>query len=74
MKRSMPNRSPVPETISWISRSSPLARKRRIELLHVFSPTLVNEAKFGFNRSTAYTYQHQSHWSALRILSFRHRF
>lgn len=26
-----------------------------IELLHVFSPSLVNEAKFGFNRSTAYT-------------------
>ena len=26
-----------------------------IELLHVFSPTLVNEAKFGFNRSTANT-------------------
>ncbi|HTS37858.1 MAG TPA: carboxypeptidase regulatory-like domain-containing protein [Candidatus Solibacter sp.] len=26
-----------------------------IELLHVFSPTLVNEVKFGFNRSTAFT-------------------
>lgn len=26
-----------------------------IELLHVFSPSLVNEAEFGFNRSTAYT-------------------
>jgi Carboxypeptidase regulatory-like domain len=26
-----------------------------IELLHVFSPTFVNEVKFGFNRSTAYT-------------------
>ncbi len=26
-----------------------------IELLHVFSPTLLNEAKFGFNRSTADT-------------------
>ena len=26
-----------------------------IELLHVFSPTFVNEAKFGFNRSTANT-------------------
>jgi hypothetical protein len=26
-----------------------------IELLHLFSPTLVNEAKFGFNRSTANT-------------------
>jgi len=26
-----------------------------IELLHVFSPTLVNEGKFGFNRSTANT-------------------
>lgn len=26
-----------------------------IELLHVFSPTLINEVKFGFNRSTAYT-------------------
>lgn len=26
-----------------------------IELLHVFSPGLVNEAKFGFNRSTAIT-------------------
>jgi hypothetical protein len=26
-----------------------------IELLHVFSPQLVNEAKFGFNRSTAIT-------------------
>ena len=26
-----------------------------IELMHVFSPTLVNEAKFGFNRSTANT-------------------
>ena len=27
-----------------------------IELLHVFSPTLVNEFKFGFNRGTANTY------------------
>jgi hypothetical protein len=27
-----------------------------IELLHVFSPTLVNEFKFGFNRSTADTF------------------
>ena len=27
-----------------------------IELLHVFSPTLVNEAKFGFNRSTVSTF------------------
>jgi hypothetical protein len=26
-----------------------------IELLHIFSPALVNEAKFGFNRSTANT-------------------
>ena len=26
-----------------------------IELLHVFSPNLVNEAKFGFNRGTAIT-------------------
>jgi len=26
-----------------------------VELLHIFSPTLVNEAKFGFNRSTAFT-------------------
>jgi Carboxypeptidase regulatory-like domain/TonB dependent receptor len=26
-----------------------------VELLHIFSPTLVNEAKFGFNRSTANT-------------------
>ena len=26
-----------------------------LELLHVFSPSLVNEAKFGFNRSTANT-------------------
>ena len=26
-----------------------------IELLHIFSPTLVNEFKFGFNRSTAYS-------------------
>jgi hypothetical protein len=26
-----------------------------VELLHIFSPTFVNEAKFGFNRSTAYT-------------------
>ncbi|HET6176375.1 MAG TPA: carboxypeptidase regulatory-like domain-containing protein [Candidatus Sulfotelmatobacter sp.] len=26
-----------------------------IELLHIFSSTLVNEAKFGFNRSTAFT-------------------
>ena len=27
-----------------------------LELLHVFSPTLVNEAKFGFNRATSNTY------------------
>jgi hypothetical protein len=27
-----------------------------LELLHIFSPTLVNEAKFGFNRSTDNTY------------------
>ena len=26
-----------------------------VELLHVFSPTLLNEVKFGFNRSTADT-------------------
>ena len=27
-----------------------------LELLHIFSPSLVNEAKFGFNRSTSNTY------------------
>ena len=27
-----------------------------LELLHIFSPTLVNEAKFGFNRATSNTY------------------
>jgi hypothetical protein len=27
-----------------------------LELLHIFSPNLVNEAKFGFNRSTSNTY------------------
>ena len=27
-----------------------------IELLHIFSPTLVNEFKFGFNRGTADTF------------------
>ena len=26
-----------------------------IELMHIFSPTLINEAKFGFNRGTAIT-------------------
>ena len=26
-----------------------------LELLHIFSPTLMNEVKFGFNRSTAFT-------------------
>ena len=34
-------------------RSSPV--NSAIELLHVFSPTLLNEVKLGFNRSTAYT-------------------
>ncbi len=34
-----------------LSTSSPV--NTGIELLHIFSPTLVNEAKFGFNRSTA---------------------
>jgi Carboxypeptidase regulatory-like domain/TonB dependent receptor len=28
------------------------------ELLHIFSPKLVNEAKFGFNRATSNTYNH----------------
>jgi hypothetical protein len=27
-----------------------------LELLHIFSPTLVNESKFGFNRATSNTY------------------
>ena len=27
-----------------------------IELLHMFSPTLVNEVKFGYNRGTADTF------------------
>ena len=27
-----------------------------LELLHIFSPNLVNEAKFGFNRATSNTY------------------
>jgi len=35
------------------STSGPL--NTAIEVLHIFSPTLVNEAKFGFNRSTAFT-------------------
>ncbi len=34
-----------------LSTSSPV--NSEIELLHIFSPTLLNEAKFGFNRSTA---------------------
>jgi hypothetical protein len=29
-----------------------------IELLHIFSPSLVNEAKFGFDRATSNTYNH----------------
>lgn len=29
-----------------------------LELLHVFSPALVNEAKFGFNRATSNTYNY----------------
>lgn len=29
-----------------------------LELLHVFSPTLVNESKFGFNRATSNTYNY----------------
>jgi len=33
------------------STSSPI--NSEIELLHIFSPTLINESKFGFNRSTA---------------------
>ena len=35
------------------SRSSPV--NSTVELLHVFSPRLLNETKFGFNRSTAIT-------------------
>ncbi len=29
-----------------------------LELLHIFSPTLVNESKFGFNRATSNTYNY----------------
>jgi len=39
-----------------------------IELMHVFSPTLVNEAKFGFNRSTADTTD-ANHTGSLYALS-----
>ncbi len=42
-----------------------------IELLHIFSPTLVNEFKFGFNRSTARHDRHQSNGIALCVLGFR---
>jgi hypothetical protein len=38
-----------------------------IELLHVFSPSLANEAKFGFNRSTDNTYYLSQTGSAYQI-------
>jgi hypothetical protein len=31
-----------------------------LELLHIFNPSLVNEAKFGFNRSTSNTYNYNN--------------
>ena len=42
-----------------------------IELLHVFSPTLVNEFKFGFNRSTANTNDINQTGHSLRRLGLR---
>jgi hypothetical protein len=38
-----------------------------LELLHIFSPTLTNEAKFGFNRSTDNTYNSSPTGSAYEI-------
>ncbi len=38
-----------------------------LELLHIFSPTLTNEAKFGFNRSTDNTYNSSPSGSIYQI-------
>jgi hypothetical protein len=38
-----------------------------LELLHIFSPTLVNEAKFGFNRATSNTYNYSDTGSLYQI-------
>src|ERR1700733_7613590 len=38
-----------------------------LELLHIFSPTLVNEAKFGFNRATSNTYNYSDTGSIYQI-------
>lgn len=39
-----------------------------LELLHVFSPSLTNEAKFGFNRSSSNTYDLGANGSAYQIV------
>jgi Carboxypeptidase regulatory-like domain len=38
-----------------------------LELLHIFSPTLTNEAKFGFNRATSNTYNSSKTGSVYQI-------
>jgi len=38
-----------------------------LELLHIFSPNLVNEAKFGFNRATSNTYNYSDTGSIYQI-------
>jgi hypothetical protein len=39
-----------------------------LELLHIFSPNLVNEAKFGFNRSTSNTYNYSNNGTFYQIM------
>ncbi len=38
-----------------------------LELLHIFSPTLANEVKFGFNRATSNTYNSSGNGSVYQI-------
>ncbi len=39
-----------------------------LELLHIFNPNLINEAKFGFNRSTSNSYNHSRTGSVYQIV------
>ena len=53
------NRQPLASSNQYLADQQELTSapvNGAIELLHLFSPTLVNEFKFGFNRGTANTY------------------
>ncbi|NYF88296.1 hypothetical protein HDF08_000363 [Edaphobacter lichenicola] len=61
------NTQPVSTTATDLQQRVTTPINGALELLHIFNPSLVNEAKFGYNRSTSNTYNSSETGSVYQI-------